>query len=255
MVLRLTGPDDGADPSQLASSAYSADVLEALTRIGSIGSWTRAGRVLYATSFEAGIGGWSRTPLVGSVSVDRSRPFHGAQCLKITPQTASPFECLTAKRFPLVFHKRYGIEALISMDALATGWELFAGFLSQQFGTVPQFAVKYDKGTDALYHLNSSGAWTQFATGVADLRSTDEPPLWVLAKLIVSADPTGFGYHAFILNDRVYDMRSLSFLNSASASSNPRLTVQLWAFDTSGGAHPVYFDCFILTTDEPVYVS
>ena len=258
MTLRHTKPDFGAPTTQLSSPAYTADVLEGLGRIGAIGLYTRGGKVLYATSFEDGLAGWvQKISGTGAISIDNAIAFHGAASVKMTPQSASAFDVLLEKRFPLMFHTRYGLEALISMDALATGFELFLGFLSQKYGTVPQYAVKYDQPSATLKYLDSAGNFTTFASSIPDLRniSGDASPIWILAKLLVSADPSAFGYHAFVLNDLIYDMRALDYRNTASASPNPRLTAQVWAFDTSGGQHPTRVDCLLLTTDEPAYVS
>jgi hypothetical protein len=248
----------GHAPVALSSAAavYSGDALEAAARFGAIGIYTRAGKAIYATSFEDGLAGWTKKIFgTGAVAIDNTLSFHGGASVKLTPNSVTDWSAIIEKRFPLIYRSRYGIETLFSMDPAATGWEMFVGFLSQKYASVPQYAVKYDKPSDTLKYLDSGGTFTTFATGLADLRTEAAgTPLWVLAKLVVNADYP-FGYHAFILNDVTYDMRALDFRNTASASTNPRLTVQLWAFDTGGANKPTWADCFLLTTDEPPYVS
>lgn len=232
------------------------DAFEPLARIGAIGTFTRQGRLLYGTSFEAGLAGWS-FGLATDVMIDTTRPFHGANCMKILPPVASPFVNTVSKRFPMIYHAMYGVEILASMDAAATGWMLSVGAVSPKLGLTPEFQVWYDRGAATLSYENSGGTLSVFATGVPELRSisADITPIWFVAKMVFNLDPTALGYHAFILNDAIYDMRALSFKNSAPANLNPRLTLQIGAIDTTGARHPVYYDCFLLTTDEPTYVG
>ncbi len=252
MTLRHTRPDFGVPPSVFSSPGSSQDVIEALTRIGAIGTWLRGGKVLYATSWEDGPGGWTSL-IPSSVGVDRSRSFHGATSWRLTPPPAGT-SSTSYKKFPLIHHSRYGLEVLVSMDAAATGFSIALFFYSALYSVSPKFEVRYDQPSGSFSYLNGLNGYTAFATGLPDLRTLDTIPSWFLLKFIVSAEPGAFGYHALVLNDQIFDMRSLPYFQ-APQTTQPRLTAQLMAFDTSLGQHPTYFDCFLLTTDEPLYVT
>lgn len=236
------------------------DSFEPLARIGALGAFTRQGRMLYGTSFEAGLAGW--TPIVfnsGSVTIDTAMAFHGAASLKLVPGTVGAnIDCYAQKRFPAIFHGMYALEAIVNMDALATGFRMFLGMLSNG-ASVPQYGAQYDKATNSFLYFDVNGNWTQAPNTVnqPDLRniSGDTVPIWILMKLVVSMNPTSLGYHALIINDQVYDWRSLSFRNTVPAALNPRLTVYFVPLDTAGTQHPCHVDSMLLTTDEPSYVG
>jgi hypothetical protein len=261
---------------QTGQSAYvEFDAGELAARLGSVNTFRRSGRVLYATGFEGLVTGivndWSFfvpagssgyiAPFIGEGSSGKKQPYHGATSLAIVPTDVADADGVmrtnAIKLLPALWSGRLGVEMEVAAHENSQGFMLDISW--DDSTTIRTAGIWVNFLTDRiLYRSSSSGYGAGSFTDLAALpggqweSQAGVSLRWGNLKLIVASDLTQ--YHNLLLNNRNFatEIRGLAVPTAVPVvTAFERISIQVNAIDDDGTNGPLYIDDVIVTNDEP----
>ncbi len=233
----------GTEPSLTVYKV--SDLGELAVRLGSIVTFDRRGDVMFLTSFEHGLGGWSPT-LVGdgadiSLSADTAR--NGAYSLKMIGGKDGERYAEISRIFPYPALSDFGMEISFTVEADVEKIDFEFHILD---GTDDYIAsLRYIEATTKIQYLDSGGTFQDLFTGL-DLIEADG--CFHTLKLVI--DGSAQEYVRVLVDDQA-DTLPGEGMSSVSSPGASAIWVKFMVYSDSGKNGQAYLDDLIITQNEP----
>ena len=213
-------------------------------RLGSCKTWDWRGNVLFANTFEHGLGNFSKgTSGTGaSVTIVPDFSMWGGYSAKLIGGSTSSLRAHIYTKMGRNPTSGYGLE--VAWAALSA-YDYIEIQILVAVGTVSRYGfIKHTRSTGDLSVWGSDSQWHSFGTHLLENIFN----AFNFLKLVIDVDTTK--YVRCLLNSTVYDL-SDDTLPSGSIGNRDTVSVYVYCYSTSGNNYGFLVDHVILTGNEP----
>ena len=228
------------------STTYGLDDMgELAARLGSPVKWDRRGDLIYACTFESGLGFGS---IYGSGDAHAEflsprYPREGGVGLCLYPGSGGSGYAAVVFSLPRPPVSKIGVEYSFSVHTDVSTWVINSSWYS---GTqLLKAKIQIDHANGDLDYWTAAGAWAEFADDL-NLRGGSSPVH--TAKLVV--DYNAQVYTRFIIDHRSWDLSAYAIRATDSGTSSS-FTTDFRVTPVTGALQYHYADNFLFTQNEP----
>lgn len=237
----LTAPDDGYNPAFI--NAWTTDLGEIASRLGSIDTLRRTGKVVFFDEFA--VMSWTKLGIIGTFNIVATPAIRYWGSLKMTPGSGPGFFAEAFRNFPNLRNTRVGLEIQYMSNA-SVSTELFQIVITKGVGNnTYQGGLQVKPFSGIISYMDHNGVFQNgIIPGVQIPTGT-----WQNFKVVFDFGVSPGQTVAIYQNQDSLILSENLFLLAAGPS--PFVTVQINQIDTSGAFNYVNVEDFIMTVDEP----